>query len=148
MSDIVTAQEQTVVPADAYLPGIAAPVSTPSLMQQAVEKGSRLVAAEVQLAKQEIAETVRAGVIALLAGLVAIFGVIAFMVTAVVTVILAVSLHWAAALGFAVLFLLVAVAGGARTVHALKRMRPLRQTVDTVKEDVEWAKQQLTRDAK
>ena len=31
---------------------------------------------------------------------------------------------------------------------ALKRMRPLRQTVDTVKEDVEWARQKLTCDAK
>jgi predicted membrane metal-binding protein len=57
-------------------------------------------------------------------------------------------LHWAAALGFAVLFLAVAAGGGMIAMQRLKRLSPLRQTADTIKEDVAWAKQQLTHGAK
>jgi len=125
-----------------------ADASTGSLVQQAVEQGSRMIAAEIQLAKQEVGESVRAGLLALLGGVVAIFGVIAFLVMAIVTVIAAVTLHWAASLGFALFFLAVAVAGALFAVQRLKRISPLRQTIETVKEDVTWAKQQLKPGAK
>jgi uncharacterized membrane protein YqjE len=118
--------------------------STVALVRDAVDKGSELIADEVRLAKQEIAETVRGGVTALIGGAVAALGLIAFLVLAIVTVITAVSLHWAAALGFAVLFLVIAVAAAMVALRQLKRMSPLRQTTETIKEDVRWAKQQLT----
>lgn len=125
-----------------------AAASTGSLVQHAVDKGSQLIADEIQLAKQEIKESVRAGVVAMIAGAVAVFGLVAFFVMAVVTVIIAVNLHWAAALGFTLLFLAVAAIGAAVAIRRLKGISPLRQTAETLKEDVAWAKQQLTRDAK
>ena len=144
----MSVQHETPVSSDMEVPGARAEQSTGGLMQQAVEQGSRLIAAEVRLAKQEIRETVQSGVVALIAGAVAVFGLIAFLVMAVVTIVVAVSLHWAAALGFAVLFLAIAALGGVTAVSRLKRISPLRQTAETIKEDVAWAKQQLTHDAK
>lgn len=41
-----------------------------------------------------------------------------------------------------------AAAGAAFAVSRLRRISPLRQTAETLKEDMEWAKQQLTRDAR
>jgi uncharacterized membrane protein YqjE len=121
---------------------------TGGLIQQAVEKASHLVASEIQLAKQEIGESLRAAVTALIGGVIAAFGLVAFLVMAIVTVVTAVSLHWVAALGFAVVFLVIAVGGGLVAIRRLKRISPLRQTVQSLKEDVEWAKQQLTPDTK
>ena len=121
---------------------------TGGLMQQAIEKASHLVTSEIQLAKQEIGESLRAAVTALIGGVVAAFGLIAFLVMAIVTVVTAVSLHWVATLGFAVVFLIIAVGGGLVAVRRLKRISLLRQTVQTLKEDVEWAKQQMTPDTK
>jgi uncharacterized membrane protein YqjE len=121
---------------------------TGGLMQQAVEKASHLVASEIQLAKQEIGESLRAAVTALIGGVIAAFGLIAFLVMAIVTVVTAVSLHWVAALGFAVVFLVIAVVSGLVAVRRLKRISLLRQTVQTLKEDVEWGKQQMTPDTK
>lgn len=142
----MTAQHETLA-ARGNLPGGGPEsTSTGSLMQQAVEQASRLIAAEVQLAKRELRETVRSGVVALIAGAGALFFAIAFLVMAVVTVVVAASLHWAASLGFALFFLACAGTGGLIAVRHLKRIRPLRQTVETIQEDVTWAKQQLTRD--
>lgn len=86
--------------------------------------------------------------VALIAGAAAVFGVIAFLVMAIVTVVVATGPHWAAALGFAVLFLAIAAAGGLVAVRRLREISPLRQTVETIKEDVEWAKRQLTHGAR
>jgi uncharacterized membrane protein YqjE len=126
-------------------PGAEAEESTPKLVQQAVDRAGHLIAAEIRLAKQELGESMRAGITALIAAAVAVFGTIAFFVMAVVTVTIAVNLHWAASLGFALLFLAIAIAGGLIAVQRLRRIRPLRQTAETVQEDVAWAKQQLTR---
>ncbi|HEX6539517.1 MAG TPA: phage holin family protein [Candidatus Dormibacteraeota bacterium] len=142
----MTAQHETLA-AGGEMPGTeAGSTSTGSLMQQAVEQASRLISAEVQLAKREVSETVRSGVVALIAGSAAAFFAIAFLVMAVVTVVVAVSLPWAASLGFALFFLAVAATGGMIAIRRLKRISPLRQTVETIQEDVTWAKQQLTRD--
>jgi uncharacterized membrane protein YqjE len=85
---------------------------------------------------------------ALLGGAVAAFAVIAFLVMTVVTVVVAVPLHWVAALSFAVLFLVVGAGAAVFAVRSVKDISPLRQTIETVKEDLEWAKQQLPSDAK
>ncbi len=139
----MNSHEATTTTGEVELHG-AASESTAGLVQQAVEKAGGLVAAEIQLAKQEITGSLRAAVMALVGGAVAVFAVIAFLVLAIVTVITAVSLHWAAALGFAVLFLIIAAAGALFALRQVKQISPLRQTVQTLKEDVEWAKQQLT----
>jgi uncharacterized membrane protein YqjE len=121
---------------------------TGGLIHSAMDKASHLVASEIQLAKQEITESLRAAVGALIGGVVAVFGVIAFLVMAIVTLVVAVPLHWVAALSCAALFLVIAIVGGLIAVRRLKRISPLRQTVQTIKEDVEWAKQQLTPEPK
>jgi len=121
---------------------------TGGLIQNAVEKASHLVASEILLAKQEIGESLRAAVTALIAGVVAVFGVIAFLVMAIVTVVTAASLHWVAALGVAALFLVIAGGGTLVAIRHAKRISPMRQTVQTLKEDVEWAKQQMTHETK
>jgi len=133
---------------DVELRGSAADTSTRGLVAEAVEQAGRLVQKEIELARRETAESLRAAVGAAVFGAVAVFGVMAFLVMAVVTIVVAVSPHWAAALGFAVLFLAVAGAGGAMAMGRTRRISPLQQTTQTIKEDVEWAKRQLTRDAR
>ena len=96
------------------------------------------------MARQEITESLRAGVMALITGTIAIFGIIAFLILAIVALVVAVPLHWVAALACAAVFLVIASLGGILAITRLKRISPLRQTVQTIKEDVEWAKQQLT----
>ena len=121
-----------------------APEGTGGLLQTAIHEGSRLITAEVQLAKQEVVESLHAAVTALVTGTVAIFGIIAFLVMAIVALVVAVPLHWVAALACAGVFLIIAIAGALVAISRLKRISPLRQTVQTLKEDAEWAKQQLT----
>jgi hypothetical protein len=58
--------------------------------------------------------------------------------------VIAVPAHWVAALACAGGFLVIAIVAAAVAVSRVKRISPLRQTVQTLKEDVEWAKQQLT----
>jgi uncharacterized membrane protein YqjE len=136
-------------PSDVELRGsAAADTSTRGLVAEAVEQAGRLVQKEIELARRETAESLRAAVGAAVFGAVAVFGVMAFLVMAVVTVVVAVAPHWAAALGFAVLFLAVAAAGGVMAMGRARRISPLQQTAQTIKEDVEWAKRQLTRDAR
>jgi uncharacterized membrane protein YqjE len=133
---------------DVELRGSAQSAGTKDLLADAVEQASRLLQKEIELAKRETQESLRAAVATLIGGAVAVFGVMAFLVMAIVTVVTATAPHWAAALGFAVLFLAVAAAGGILVRGRLRRISPLRQTVETIKEDVEWAKQQLTHDAR
>jgi uncharacterized membrane protein YqjE len=62
--------------------------------------------------------------------------------------VVAVPLHWVAALGCAALFLVIAIVGALIAARRLKRISPLRQTLQTIKEDVQWGKQQLTPEPK
>lgn len=117
---------------------------TGALLHDALHEVSRLVTAEVQLAKQEIIESLHSTVTALVTGTVAIFGVIAFLIMAIVALVVAVPLHWVAALACAGVFLVIALVGAIVAISRLKRISPLRQTVHTLKEDAEWVKQQLT----
>jgi uncharacterized membrane protein YqjE len=114
------------------------------LIHSAINDATRLVTAEVHLARQEISESLHAAVMGLITGTVAVFGIIAFLVMGIVTLVIAVPLHWVAALACAVAFLVIAIVGASLAISRLKRISPLRQTVQTVKEDVEWAKRQLT----
>ncbi len=120
------------------------PQGTGGLIHSAIDEASRLVTAEIRLAKQEISKSLRAAVMALVAGALAVFAVIAFLIMGIVTLVVAVPLHWVAALACAGVFLVIAILGAAMAIARLHRISPLRQTVQTVKEDVEWAKQQLT----
>ncbi len=123
---------------------VSAPEGTGGLLHSAIHEGSRLITAEVQLAKQEVVESLHAAVTALVTGTVAIFGIIAFLVMAIVALVVAVPLHWVAALACAGVFMIIAIVGALVAISRLKRISPLRQTVQTLKEDAEWAKQQLT----
>lgn len=118
--------------------------STAALLRDAVDKGSDLIADEVRLAKQEVAETVRGGVAAVVGGAVAALGVIGFLVLAIVTIITIAPVHWAAAAGFSLLFLAIAVAASLYAARHLRRTSPLQETTESIKEDVQWAKRQLT----
>jgi uncharacterized membrane protein YqjE len=122
--------------------------STGGLMHHAITEASRLVAGEIHLAKQEVGESLRAAVTAFVTGALAVFGLIAFLVRGIVAVVVAVPLHWVAALACAAAFLVIAVVAAAVAIVQIKRISPLRQTVQTLKEDVAWAKQQLTLDEK
>lgn len=139
--------EQSTRFAEAGVPPSAAP-GTGGLIHTAINEASRLVTGEVQLAKQEIAESLHAAVTALITGTIAIFGGIAFLAMAIVALVVAVPLHWVAALACAGVFLIIAIVGAIVAISRLKRISPLRQTVQTLKEDVEWAKQQLTPEEK
>lgn len=118
------------------------------LIHKAIAQASQLVTGEIQLAKQELSESLHAAVMAVVTGTVAIFGLIAFLVMAIVALVVAVPLHWVAALACAAVFLVIAIVGAIVAMSRLKRISPLRQTVQTLKEDVEWAKQQLTPEQK
>jgi len=121
---------------------------TGGLIHKAIAQASQLVTGEIQLAKQELSESLHAAVMAVVTGTVAIFGLIAFLVMAIVALVVAVPLHWVAALACAAVFLVIAIVGAIVAMSRLKRISPLRQTVQTLKEDVEWAKQQLTPEEK
>lgn len=121
---------------------------TGGLVHTAIGEASRLVTAEIQLAKQEIAASLRAAVMAVVTGALAVFAVIAFLIMSIVALVVAVPLHWVAALACACVFLVIAIVGAGIALGRVKRISPLRQTVQTLKEDVEWAKQQLTLDEK
>jgi hypothetical protein len=75
----------------AAVEGLAQPV----VEAESVLLGTLLddLASEIQLAKQEVGESLRAAVTALIGGVVAVFAVIAFLVMAIVTVVTDVSLH-------------------------------------------------------
>lgn len=122
--------------------------STPELVRDAVDRGSRLIQSEIQLAKAEVVDALKAAVLAAAGAATAVFALVAFLAMAITAIVIAAGNHWAAALGFAVLFLAIAVCGAALAVTRVRAISPLRQTTETVKEDLTWAKQQLTRDAR
>jgi uncharacterized membrane protein YqjE len=122
--------------------------SSLDLLRRAVDDGGQLVQKEIQLAKQELTESVKAAVMAVVGGIAVLLLLVGFLVMTIVTVVLAVSPHWAAALAITVVFLLAAVGAGVFAITRAKRISPLRQTRETISEDVQWAKRQLTPDAK
>jgi uncharacterized membrane protein len=104
---------------------------------------ARLVQLEIELAQQELTALVWRNVIAI--GLLAGAGILAFVGLIFIfdTIVEAVPIaHWITALVLAVGFIIVAVVlaliGKARLKFA-----PPEQTIQSIKEDLEWVKQQI-----
>jgi hypothetical protein len=104
---------------------------------------ARLVQLEIELAQQELTALVWRNVIAI--GLLAGAGILAFVGLIFIfdTIVEAVPIaHWITALVLAVVFIIVAVVlaliGKARLKFA-----PPEQTIQSIKEDLEWVKQQI-----
>jgi hypothetical protein len=112
------------------------------LVTELLEQGRRLVRAEVQLARAEVKTEVKKASAG--AGLIAAGGVVASLGAATAVAFLVIALAgvmplWASALLVAVLLL----AGGAAIVfgglQALKKVRGPTKTIQTLKEDGQWA---------
>jgi hypothetical protein len=123
--------------------------STPELLRSIATDTSTLLRKEMELARQEIVEAVTARVKAVgamaAAGLLAIFMLVFLGLAAAVALDLVLP-GWASRLVVAGGFLLLALPA---VLFGLRRMKTPalapQETKRTVKEDVEWAKQQLKR---
>jgi hypothetical protein len=121
------------------------------LLKQLSEETTRLVRQELELAKAELAQKGRqagAG-----AGLLGAAGAVGFLALAALTTCLVLALDaampaWLAALVVAVAYGAVAAVLALRGRAKVKQAVPPvpEQTVETVKEDVEWAKTQMRSD--
>lgn len=116
---------------------------TLELLRRSVDDGGRLIQQEIQLAKQELAESAKSVVKGVLAGIVVVIALLGFLVMGIVTIVVATNPHWVAALIFTTLFLGVAVGLGAFALRTFKHVRPLGQTRESIQEDIRWAKHQL-----
>jgi uncharacterized membrane protein YqjE len=116
------------------------------LIKQLTEQTKTLVSQEIELAKAELGEKgKKAGIGAGMFGVAGLFGFLAFVVlTACVVLALATAMaSWLAALIVAVLYGAIAgglAANGRKKVQEAVPPVP-EQTVDTVKEDVQWTKE-------
>ncbi|MFN2568886.1 MAG: phage holin family protein [Candidatus Dormibacteria bacterium] len=116
---------------------------TLDLLRRSVDDGGKLIQQEIQLAKQELAESVRSVVRGVLAGIVVVIALLGFLVMGIVTIVVATDPHWVAALIFTAVFLAVALGLGAFALRTFKRMSPLGKTRESIQEDIRWAKRQL-----
>jgi Flp pilus assembly protein TadB len=120
--------------------------SIPELLKQLSEQTQTLVRQELDLAKAEMAEKgKKAGKGAGMFGGAGLFGFFAFAaLTACLIALLATAIDhvWLAALIVAVVYGAIAGVLAMRGKTEIKQATPVapEQTVDTVKEDVEWAK--------
>jgi uncharacterized membrane protein YqjE len=118
------------------------------LLKQLSEETTRLVHQELELAKAELAQKGRQA--GLGAGLFGAAGVIGFLALAALTTCIILLLDatmpaWLAALIVAAVYAAVAAVLAMRGRAKVKQATPPvpEQTVETVKEDVEWAKTQM-----
>jgi uncharacterized membrane protein YqjE len=119
----------------------------PELMKQLAEGTTTLVRQEIELAKVELSEKGRiAGQAAGLLGAAAVIALLAGgALTACIILLLNLVLDaWVAALIVGVMYAIAAAVIGLRGKQRLEAAKPPvpEQTVETVKEDVEWAKTQ------
>jgi hypothetical protein len=123
--------------------------STPQLVRSIATDTATLVKKEVELARQEVVEAivarVKAAAALFAAGVAALIGVI-FLGSAAAHALEGTMTPWAARLVVGGGFFAVALAAAGVGLLRAKRppMKP-EMTVETVKEDVEWAKAQLKR---
>jgi hypothetical protein len=104
---------------------------------------ARLVQLEIELAQQELKALLWRNVIAI--GLLAAGGVLAFLGLIFIfdTIVEAVPIrHWISALILAVVFIIVAVVLALVGRSRLK-FAPPEATIQTIKDDLEWVKQQI-----
>jgi hypothetical protein len=123
----------------------------PELLKQLSEQNTRLVRQELELAKAELTQKGKqagAG-----AGLFGAAGAIGFLTLAALTTCFILALNavmpaWLAALLVAVVYGVVAAVLALRGRAKVKQATPPvpEQTIETVKEDVEWAKTQMRSD--
>ena len=121
--------------------------SVGQLLRQLSEETSTLVRQEVQLARAELSEKAKqagkgAGLLAGAAVMgVALLGAFTAFLIAVIAQALSV---WLAALVVTLVYAVVAVVLALAGRSALRKATPVKpeQTIDTVKEDVQWAKTQ------
>ncbi len=122
--------------------------STPRLVRSIANDSATLVRKEAELARQEIVEALvarmRAAGTSVVAGIVVLIAVV-FVGAAAAAALDSVMAPWASRLIVAGGFLIVAAI--ALMVGMSRRAPPLapEKTVETVKEDIEWAKAQLKR---
>ena len=121
--------------------------STGDLVKQLSEQTSELVRKEVDLAKAELTEKGKqAGVGAGMFGAAGLFGVTAFLaLTGALIAVLAEGMDtWLAALIVAVVYAVVATVGAVLGKNKFQEAAPAapEQTIESVKEDVQWAKTQ------
>jgi uncharacterized membrane protein YqjE len=121
------------------------------LLKQLSEETTRLVRQEIELAKAELAQKTRQAGIG--AGLFGAAGVVGLLALAALTTCLILALDaampaWLAALLVAVVYGAVAAVLAMRGRAKVKQATPPvpQQTVETVKEDVQWAKTQMRSD--
>ena len=121
--------------------------STGDLVKRLSEQTSELVRKEIDLAKAELTEKGKqAGVGAGMFGAAGLFGVTAFLaLTAALIAVLAEGMDiWLAALIVAVVYAVVAGVGAVLGKNKFQEAAPVapEQTMESVKEDVQWAKTQ------
>jgi uncharacterized membrane protein YqjE len=121
--------------------------STGDLVKQLTQQTSNLVRQEVELAKAELAEKgkqtgVGAGILGG-ASVLALFG-LAALTTAAIAVLAETMEVWVAALIVAAVYLAVAGVLALTGRNRLQEAAPMapEQTIETMKEDVEWARNQ------
>ena len=120
--------------------------SLSDVFQDIIRNVQEIVRSEVRLAKTEILEEVakaKSGTLMLGAGIIAALFATALLLLMVVYALTLVVPSWAAALivgGLLAVVASVMIAAGMRQLNAV-RPTPVR-TVETIKENVEWAKQQ------
>jgi uncharacterized membrane protein YqjE len=104
-----------------------------------------IIRAEVRLAKTEVREEIsraRSGVLLLAIGtLGGVFGIL-FILLAILSALADWVPEWAAALIIALGLMLCALVTVIQGVHRLKRVEGTPKTIVSLKENVEWAKQQ------
>ncbi|KFA92714.1 hypothetical protein Q664_14050 [Archangium violaceum Cb vi76] len=113
-----------------------------SLVGEFFDQGKRLIRAEIALAKTELrqeATKVKAGSVMVGAGGLLLFiGALAFAAFAIILLGYALPL-WAAALIVTVLFLGIGAGVAMAGIKSLKQVHAPNQTIQTLKEDSQWA---------
>jgi uncharacterized membrane protein YqjE len=129
-------------------PGDLRERSLPELLKQLSEETSRLVHQELELAKAEMTQKGKQAGMG--AGLFGAAGVVGLLALAALTACFILALNavipaWLAALLVAVVYVVIAAVLVLRGKAKVKQATPPvpEQTIETVKEDVEWAKNQM-----
>lgn len=130
-------------------PTFGAHRSIGQMTSQLIDNLTLLVEKQVDLAKQEVRETIRSGVnIAKMFGPAAAFALL--FVMALVNLLIAVVAIWIplwlSALIFTLIFLAIAAILGFIGYQRLKKAleNPMGNTIESLQEDIEWAQRQVT----
>ncbi|MFY0565138.1 phage holin family protein [Archangium lansingense] len=113
-----------------------------SLLGEFFEQGKRLIRAEIALAKtelrQEVTKVKAGGVMVGVGGLLLFIGALTFAAFACVLLDLVLPL-WAATLIVTVAFLAIGAGIAMAGIKRIKEIHPPNQTIQTLKEDSQWA---------